>query len=61
MPLSVTHHFGGILGQGVAGDLGRFDTFAALPRIPHPGGRRLAVPYSVLGPWCYGLRDRLGV
>ena len=26
-----------------------------------PGGRRFAVPYSVLGSWWYGLRDRLGV
>ena len=35
--------------------------FRGVPWIPFPGGRRFAVPYSVLGSWWYGLRDRLGV
>lgn len=56
-----SHLFGRILGEAVHGDRARFDTFAAVPWIPFPGGRRLAVPYSVLGSWWYGLRDRLGV
>lgn len=56
-----SHLFGRILGEAVDGDRGRFDTFAAVPWIPFPGGRRFAVPYSVLGSWWYGLRDRLGV
>jgi gamma-glutamylputrescine oxidase len=56
-----SHLFGRILAEAVNGDLGRFDTFAAIPWIPFPGGRRFAVPYSVLGSWWYVLRDRLGV
>lgn len=55
-----SHLFGRILGEAVDGDLSRFDVFEAVPWIPFPGGRRFAVPYSVLGSWWYGLRDRLG-
>ena len=56
-----SHLFGRILAEAVSGDLSRFDVFARVPWIPFPGGRRFAVPYSVLGSWWYGLRDRLGV
>lgn len=56
-----SHLFGRILAEAVHGDLSRFDVFARMPWIPFPGGRRFAVPYSVLGSWWYGLRDRLGV
>ena len=56
-----SHLFGRILAEAVDGDLSRFDVFASVPWIPFPGGRRFAVPYSVLGSWWYGLRDRLGV
>jgi gamma-glutamylputrescine oxidase len=56
-----SHLFGRILAEAVDGDLSRFDVFARMPWIPFPGGRRFAVPYSVLGSWWYGLRDRLGV
>jgi len=56
-----SHLFGRILAEAVHGDVSRFDVFASLPWIPFPGGRRWAVPYSVLGSWWYGLRDRLGV
>jgi gamma-glutamylputrescine oxidase len=56
-----SHLFGRIIAEAVDGDLSRFDVFASLPWIPFPGGRRWAVPYSVLGSWWYGLRDRLGV
>jgi gamma-glutamylputrescine oxidase len=56
-----SHLFGRILAEAVDGDLSRFDVFASVPWIPFPGGRRLAVPCSVLGSWWYGLRDRLGV
>jgi gamma-glutamylputrescine oxidase len=56
-----SHLFGRILAEAVDGDLSRFDVFASIPWIPFPGGRRFAVPYSVLGSWWYGLRDRLGV
>jgi gamma-glutamylputrescine oxidase len=53
--------FGRILAEAVHGDRARFDVFASVPWIPFPGGRRFAVPYSVLGSWWYGLRDRLRV
>lgn len=56
-----SHLFGRMLGEAAHGDTSRFDVFAAIPWIPFPGGRRFAVPYSVLGSWWYGLRDRLGV
>jgi gamma-glutamylputrescine oxidase len=56
-----SHLFGRILAEAASGDLSRFDVFASVPWIPFPGGRRFAVPYSVLGSWWYGLRDRLGV
>lgn len=56
-----SHLFGRILGEAVDGDRSRFDVFEKVPWIPFPGGRRFAVPYSVLGSWWYGLRDRLGV
>ena len=56
-----SHLFGRILAEAVDGDRARFDVFAAVPWVPFPGGRRFAVPYSVLGSWWYGLRDRLGV
>jgi len=56
-----SHLFGRILGQAVDGDRSRFDVFAKVPWIPFPGGRRFAVPYSMVGSWWYMLRDRLGV
>jgi gamma-glutamylputrescine oxidase len=56
-----SHLFGKILAEAVHGDRSRFDMFQSVPWIPFPGGRRFAVPYSVLGSWWYGLRDRLGV
>jgi gamma-glutamylputrescine oxidase len=56
-----SHLFGRILAQAVDGDLARFDTFAKVPWLPFPGGRRFRVPYSVLGSWWYGLRDRIGL
>ncbi len=56
-----SHLFGRILAEAITGDLSRFDTFASLPWTPFPGGRTFRVPYSVLGSWWYGLRDRLGV
>lgn len=56
-----SHLFGRIIAQAVDGDLSRFDTFAKIPWLPFPGGRRFRVPYSVVGSWWYGLRDRLGL
>ncbi|MFQ8430673.1 FAD-dependent oxidoreductase [Amaricoccus sp. W119] len=56
-----SHLFGRIIASAIDGDAGRFDTFAAVPWVPFPGGQRFRVPYSMLGSWWYGLRDRLGV
>ncbi|MBU3030472.1 FAD-binding oxidoreductase [Paracoccus sp. XHP0099] len=56
-----SHTFGRILSEAINGDLTRFDSFAALPWIPFPGGRTFRVPYSVIGSWWYALRDRFGV
>lgn len=56
-----SHLFGRILAQAVDGDLARFDAFSRVPWLPFPGGRRFRVPYSAIGAWWYGLRDRLGV
>ncbi len=56
-----SHLFGRILSEAVSGDLGRFDTFAALPWIPFPGGRAFRAQYSTLGSWWYALKDRLGI
>lgn len=56
-----SHLFGRILAEAVNGDASRFDVFENIPWIPFPGGRRFAVPYSVIGSWWYGLRDRIGI
>ncbi|MCB1351276.1 MAG: FAD-binding oxidoreductase [Rhodobacteraceae bacterium] len=56
-----SHLFGQILGKAVDGDRSSFDVFQKVPWIPFPGGRRFAVPYSVVGSWWYALRDRLGM
>jgi gamma-glutamylputrescine oxidase len=56
-----SHLFGQIVARAVDGDCSRFDAFEKVPWIPFPGGRRFAVPYSVLGSWWYGLRDRFGI
>ncbi len=56
-----SHTFGRILSEAIDGDLTRFDVFDNVPWYPFPGGRMLRVPYSVMGSWWYGLRDRLGV
>lgn len=55
-----SHLFGQILADAIDGKRDEFDRFAAIPWIPFPGGRALRVPYSVVGSWWYGLRDRLG-
>ena len=56
-----SHTFGRILSEAIDGDLSRFDVFADVPWIPFPGGRMFRVPYSAVGSWYYGLKDRLGL
>lgn len=59
--VTTTQLLGRLLGEAVAGQMGRFDLFARLPYYPFPGGRAFRVPLSVLGSWYYAIRDRLGV
>ncbi len=56
-----SHTFGRILSEAIDGDLTRFDVFENVPWYPFPGGRMFRVPYSVMGSWWYGARDRLGI
>lgn len=56
-----SHLFGRILSEAVDGTLTRFDTFAALPWIPFPGGRTFRAQYSTLGSWWYAFKDRVGL
>lgn len=56
-----SHLFGRILSEAIRGDMTRFDTFAALPWIPFPGGRMFRAQYSTVGSWWYALKDRLGI
>ncbi|EAZ97422.1 NAD(P)/FAD-dependent oxidoreductase [Marinobacter sp. ELB17] len=56
-----SHTFGRILAEAIHGDLTRFDVFAKVPWYPFPGGRMLRVPYSVMGSWWYGVRDKIGI
>lgn len=56
-----SHTFGRILAEAINADVSRFDVFAKVPWIPFPGGRMFRVPYSVMGSWWYGARDKLGL
>lgn len=59
--VTFTHVAGQALALAIQGQGGRFDAFASLPHYPFPGGRLLRVPFTALGAWYYGLRDRLGI
>ncbi|MEY8097809.1 NAD(P)/FAD-dependent oxidoreductase [Falsihalocynthiibacter sp. S25ZX9] len=56
-----SHTFGRILAEAIDGDRTRLDVFANVPWIPFPGGRMFRVPYSVIGSWYYGFKDRFGL
>lgn len=56
-----SHTFGRILSEAIDGDRTRLDVFASVPWIPFPGGRMFRVPYSVIGSWYYGFKDRFGL
>ncbi|WP_323717442.1 NAD(P)/FAD-dependent oxidoreductase [Paracoccus aminovorans] len=51
---------GKLMAQAVAGQAQGFDTMAALPSRPFPGGAALRWPLLVAGMGWYSLRDRLG-
>ncbi|MDR9427236.1 MAG: FAD-binding oxidoreductase [Salibaculum sp.] len=52
---------GKLMAEAVQGRAGRFDTFAALPVPPFPGGAALRAPLLTLAMTWYALRDRLGL
>jgi gamma-glutamylputrescine oxidase len=56
-----SHTFGRILAEAIDGDMARFDVFARVPWVPFPGGRLFRVPYSMIGSWYYGFKDKFGL
>lgn len=58
--LALTGLAGALVAEAIAGDAGRFDTFARLRHRPFPGGPLLRTPALVLGMAWYRLRDMLG-
>ncbi len=56
-----THLFGKILAAAIDGDQTRFDTFAAMPWYPFPGGRLFRAQYSTIGSWWYAFKDKFGL
>ncbi|WP_298281454.1 FAD-binding oxidoreductase [Acidocella sp.] len=59
--VTTTHLLARTLAEAITGDRAVYETFAALPYFPFPGGRLLRVPLTIAGSWWYRLRDRLGV
>jgi gamma-glutamylputrescine oxidase len=58
--LALTGLAGRLVADAMAGDAGRFDTFARLTHRRFPGGPVLRTPALVLGMAWYRLRDALG-
>ena len=52
---------GKLMADAIQGQSEGFDTMAALPHPPFPGGAMLRWPLLVAGMSWYALRDRLGV
>ncbi|MEX0605824.1 MAG: FAD-binding oxidoreductase [Marinobacter sp.] len=59
--VTFTHVAGKSLALAIQGQTDRFDAFASLPHYPFPGGRLFRVPFTAMGAWYYGMRDRLGI
>lgn len=59
--VTTTHLAGKLIGEVVKGNAERFDAFAQLPHYPFPGGQMFRVPYTALGAFYYGLRDKLAI
>jgi gamma-glutamylputrescine oxidase len=57
--LALTGLAGRLVAEAIAGDAGRFDTFARLKHRPFPGGRWLRRPTLVLGMAWHRLQDAL--
>lgn len=54
-------HAGQLMARAIQGDSDGFDTMAALPTTPFPGGPAMRSPLLVLAMTWYALRDRLGI
>ncbi|MEO0403148.1 MAG: FAD-binding oxidoreductase [Pseudomonadota bacterium] len=54
-------HAGQLMAQAIAGQSDGFDTMAAIPTAPFPGGTALRTPLLALAMTWYSLRDRLGL
>ena len=59
--VTTSHLIGKIIGEVINGHAKRFDAFASLKHYPFPGGHVLRVPYTALGAFYYGMRDKLGI
>lgn len=59
--LGTATHAGALMAQAVTGESDGFDTMAAIPTTPFPGGPAMRSPLLVLAMSWYSLRDRLGV
>jgi len=58
--VALAAHAGMLMAQAIAGQARGFDTLAALPSRPFPGGTALRWPLLVAGMGWFSLRDRLG-
>ncbi len=56
-----SHLFGAVLAEAIGGDTERFAQYSSIPWRPFPGGQRFRAPYSTIGSWWYGLKDRVGL
>lgn len=54
-------HAGKLMADAIGGQASGFDTMAAIPSTPFPGGPRFRTPLLVLAMTWYALRDRLGL
>lgn len=59
--LGTATHAGQLMARAIAGQSDGFDTLAALPATPFPGGPAFRSPLLVLAMTWYALRDRLGI
>lgn len=59
--VTTTHLAGKLIGEVVKGQAERFDAFASLRHLPFPGGQMFRVPYTAIGAFYYGLRDKMGI
>ncbi len=52
---------GQLMAAAIRGETEGFDTMAAIPTTPFPGGAALRSPLLVLAMLWFGLRDRVGI